>query len=150
VRFLTVGQVVRIAQRVEPGAQVRDVGLLEAAVHRPQASVLGADAYPHLLNKAGAFMQSLIANHAFVDGNKRTGWAATEVFLGLNGVHLARVLDVDAAEVFTLSIAEGSLTSVAEIAEGLAQWVDVGRAAPSAAVDAAEVLRVELRRVRGR
>lgn len=123
VRYLTIGQVVRIAQRVEPTAVVRDLGLLDSAVHRPRSSLYGSDAYPDLLTKAAALMQSLIANHAFVDGNKRAGWAAAEVFLALNGVHLAASIDVDDAETSTLSIADGSLVSVEDIAAKLGTWV---------------------------
>lgn len=123
VRYLTAGQVVRLAQRIEPGAQVRDAGLLESAVSRPKVVLYGADAYPDLMTKAAALMQSLIANHAFVDGNKRAGWAAMEVFLGLNGVDLTQQIDVDLAEAFTLSIADGSLNSVPAIALQLTAWV---------------------------
>ena len=64
---------------------VRDLGLLEAAVARPRASVFGEDAYPDVLHKAAALFQSLVKDHALVDGNKRLSWLATATFLELNG-----------------------------------------------------------------
>lgn len=64
---------------------LRDPGLLDAAVHRPQATFAGADLYPTLFEKAGALCHSLIKNHAFVDGNKRTSLLAAMTFLELNG-----------------------------------------------------------------
>lgn len=78
--------------------KVRDYGLLDAAVARPQATVFGVDAYPELWDKAAALLQSLARNHAMVDGNKRTAWAAAWVFLYVNGVELAADFDVDRAE----------------------------------------------------
>ncbi|AWT52276.1 type II toxin-antitoxin system death-on-curing family toxin [Mycolicibacterium smegmatis] len=78
--------------------KVRDYGLLDAAVARPQATVYGVDAYPRLWDKAAALLQSLARNHALVDGNKRTAWAAAWTFLHINGVQLAADFDVDRAE----------------------------------------------------
>lgn len=77
---------------------VRDYGLLDAAVARPQATVFGVDAYPELWDKAAALLQSLARNHALVDGNKRTAWAAAWTFLHINGIELAVDFDVDRAE----------------------------------------------------
>ena len=64
---------------------LRDRGLLESAVARPRASAFGVDAYPDLASKAAALLHSLILNHAFVDGNKRTAVLSALVFLDLNG-----------------------------------------------------------------
>jgi death-on-curing protein len=85
MRYLTVGEVLEINTEVMGGRHaLRDRGLLESAVARPQASALGVDAYPDLVSKA-ALLHSLVLNHAFVDGNKRTAVLATLVFLDLNG-----------------------------------------------------------------
>lgn len=65
---------------------VRDLGLLGAAAARPAATAFGADAYPDLWTKAAALLDSVVNNHALVDGNKRLGWLATAVFLEINGV----------------------------------------------------------------
>jgi death-on-curing protein len=86
VRYLTVEEVLEINTEVMGGRHaLRDRGLLESAVARPQASAFGADAYPDLASKAAALLHSLVLNHPFVDGNKRTAVLATLVFLDLNG-----------------------------------------------------------------
>ena len=64
---------------------MRDIGLLESAVYRPQASFGGQDLYPDLFAKAAALGHSLISNHPFIDGNKRIGFEAMRLFLRLNG-----------------------------------------------------------------
>ena len=86
MRYLTVEDVSEINAKVMGGEHaLRDRGLLESAVARPQASAFGTDAYPDLVSKAAALLHSLIMNHAFVDGNKRTAVVATLIFLDLNG-----------------------------------------------------------------
>ena len=120
-RHLTVEQALRIARAAVGGpVEVRDVGLLESAVHRPRASVLGQDAYPDLLTKAAALLHSLAGNHPLVDGNKRLAWLATYVFLAKNGIVLDA--DDDAAYEFVVAVADGSLDDVGEIAAVLASW----------------------------
>jgi death on curing protein len=120
-RYLSVEQALRIARAAVGGpVKVRDIGLLEAAVHRPRASVLGQDAYPGLLTKAAALLHSLASNHALVDGNKRLAWLATYVFLAKNGIEL----DPDDDEAFELimDVAAGEVGDVGEIATALASW----------------------------
>jgi death on curing protein len=119
-RHLTVEQTLRIARAAVGGPiEVRDLGLLESAVHRPRASVLGQEAYPDLFAKAGALLHSLARNHPLVDGNKRLAWLATWVFLAKNG----RVLDpaTDEAYDLVIAVAAGELDDVAEIASALAR-----------------------------
>ena len=97
---------------------VRDVGPLEAAVHRPRTSVLGQDAYPDLFAKAAALLHSLARNHPLVDGNKRLAWLATYVFLAKNDIELdAR--DDDAYDL-VVAVAAGAIDDVGEIAAVLA------------------------------
>jgi death-on-curing protein len=120
-RYLTVEQALRIARAAVGGpVDVRDVGLLESAVHRPRASVLGQDAYPDLSSKAAALLHSLAGNHPLVDGNKRLAWLATYVFVAKNGI----VLDPndDAAYEFVIAVADGSIDDVDEIAAVLASF----------------------------
>jgi len=62
---------------------VRDPGLLEAALYRPQTGY-----YTDLIEEAAALWESLAQNHAFIDGNKRTAFAATYTFLAINGARL--------------------------------------------------------------
>lgn len=67
---------------------IRDMGLLESALFRPQSSFGGEDLYPTLLEKAAVLVHSLLLNHAFVDANKRTAMATLLVFLELNNCPL--------------------------------------------------------------
>jgi death-on-curing protein len=117
-RYLTVEQALRIARIAVGGpVEVRDVGLLDAAVNRPRANVLGQDAYPELFAKAAALMHSLARNHALVDGNKRLAWLAMYVFLAKNGVELDP--DDDAAYDLVIAVASGEVDDVAALAEAL-------------------------------
>jgi death-on-curing protein len=84
--------------------KVSDYGLLDAAVARPRATVFGLDAYADIFAKAAALLQSLARNHAFVDGNKRTAWAAAWTFLYLNDAAIGD-FDVDDAESFMNDVA---------------------------------------------
>jgi death-on-curing protein len=120
-RYLTVEQTLRIARLAIGGpVDVRDIGMLEAAVRRPQASVLGHDAYPDLLTKAAALLHSLARNHALVDGNKRLAWLAIYVFCAKNGLELDPS-DDDAYDL-VVAVAAGSLEQVEEIAKILVSF----------------------------
>jgi death on curing protein len=120
-RHLTVEQALRIARAAVGGpVYVRDIGLLEAAVHRPGASVLGHDAYPSLLEKAGALLHSLARNHPLVDGNKRLAWLATWVFLAKNGGELDP--GDDEAYALVVAVAAGEIDDVTEIAAALSSF----------------------------
>jgi len=93
---------------------VRDHGLLQSALARPQASAFGSDAYPSLEEKAAALLHSLARNHALVDGNKRLALAATIAFLGINGRRLT--LTNDEAYELVMEVAAGQLHEIAELA----------------------------------
>lgn len=99
---------------------IRDVGILEAAVARTRASVYGEDAYPDLDAKAAALLHSLVTGHALVDGNKRLGWVAVRLFYRLNDRDLRAPID-DAFDL-VVAIADGSLRDVAPIAARLRGW----------------------------
>ena len=116
--YLDLEDLLLIAGRVVDGeVQVRDVGLLESAAHRPQTTVFGSDAYPALHEKAAALLHSVVSNHALVDGNKRLGLAAVIAFLGINGWQLT--LSNDEAYDLVMAVASGDLTDVEVIAEAL-------------------------------
>ena len=119
---LTTDEALHVARRTL-GADyaIRDVGLLEAAVARPAASVGGNDAYPTLVEKAAALVHSAVRNHALVDGNKRLGLMLLVVFVGVNGVRLHA--SNDQAYDFIVAIAEGELDAVTEIAAALSAMV---------------------------
>jgi death-on-curing protein len=101
--------------------QVRDIGILEAAVARNRASVYGEDAYPDLHAKAAALLHSIVTGHALIDGNKRLGWVSVRLFYRLNGGDLR--VPIDEAFDLVTSIADGSLRDVPDIAERLRPWV---------------------------
>ena len=101
--------------------QVSDYGLLDAAVARPRTTVFGLDAYPDNFAKAAALLQSLARNHALVDGNKRTAWAAAWVFLYINGTALGD-FDVDDAEAFMNNVATSGELGIEHIASKLASY----------------------------
>ncbi|MET9978351.1 type II toxin-antitoxin system death-on-curing family toxin [Streptomyces microflavus] len=117
MQYLNLPELLSLAQRLG-AAEVRDYGLLESALARPQASVFGQDAYPDVWQKAAALMESLARNHGLVDGNKRIAWYATWVFLHLNGHPLDPRFDVDEAERFVLAVCQGAL-DMPKIAEQL-------------------------------
>ena len=92
MKFLSAEQILFIHARLieETGGShgVRDLNMLLSAMGRPQASFDNQDLYPNLFSKAAALMESLIRNHPFVDGNKRTGVVAAGLFLRRNGYRL--------------------------------------------------------------
>ena len=107
VRHLSVDEVLaihdRILERFGGPAGVRDAGLLESALYRPQTGY-----YADIAEMAAALFESLLINHPFVDGNKRVAFFATDVFLRLNGWRL----DVDdaAAHAFVIGLLETHAT----------------------------------------
>lgn len=92
MKYLTPHQVLAIhdqmIKRFGGSNGLRDMGLFESAVMRPQASYDGNDLYENIFDKAAALLQSLLKNHPFVDGNKRTALASAGIFLKLNGYKL--------------------------------------------------------------
>ena len=90
--YLTSAQVLAIhdqaIKRFGGSLGLRDLGLIQSAVARPQASYDGNDLYQDLFDKAAALLQSLLKNHAFIDGNKRTALTSAAIFLNLNGFKL--------------------------------------------------------------
>jgi len=104
--YLSLEDLLDLVKSIGVG-RVRDLGLLDSACHRPQASFFGQEAYPALAGKAAALMHTLACNHALVDGNKRLALLATVVFLRINGY----VLDLTDDEAFdlTMSVAAGQL-----------------------------------------
>ena len=99
---------------------VPDLGLLNAAPRtRPQVELYGEQAYPDLDTKAAVLLESVVRDHALVDGDKRLGWLATVVFYGLNDVTLDAP-DDDAYEL-VMAVAR-SEPQVEDIAAALSRW----------------------------
>lgn len=89
IRYVQIEEVVAIrdgVMQVTGGRRgILDFTLLHAAVERPKATFAGRDLYPTLFDKAAALIHSMIQNHPFNDGNKRTALATTVRFLHING-----------------------------------------------------------------
>ena len=115
--YLTLEELLHVAERTLGEVLVRDHGLLESALARPQTTVFGEDAYPTVEEKAAALLHSVARNHALVDGNKRLALAGTIAFLGMNGWRLS--LTNDEAYDLVMAVAAGELDDVAGIASML-------------------------------
>jgi death-on-curing protein len=84
--YLTADDLIEINASILGGtAAVRDAGLVSSSAMRPATVAFGTEAYTTIDEKAAALLHSVICNHAFIDGNKRTGWTAARVMLMLNG-----------------------------------------------------------------
>ena len=118
IEYLSLEDVLSLIEDLGVGP-IRDIGLLDSAAHRPQVSVFGEDAYPGIDDKAAVLLESLVRNHALVDGNARIGWLATVVFYGLSGSTL-EAPDDDAYDL-VVTLASGS-TTYERAAELLAKW----------------------------
>ena len=109
MRYLTAEQVLFINSRLidkTGGAHgIRDLGLLQSAVARPMATFGGKELYPDIFRKAAALMESIIKNHPFIDGNKRTAITSVGIFLERNGVALKTTQKE--VERFTIMMASG-------------------------------------------
>ena len=92
---------------------IRDKVMFESAINRPFATFAGADLYPDIYLKAGALIQSVVKNHPFVDGNKRTAYTSAFMFLRKNGIDL--IVEKKVGVKFMLQVANENL-SVDEIA----------------------------------
>ena len=111
MRYLTLSEALELHRRVigqSGGALgVLNLGALESALAQPRMTFGGRELYPSLVDKAAALGYSLIQNHPFLDGNKRTGHAAMEVFLLLNGFEIQS--SVDEQERIVLQVASGEI-----------------------------------------
>ncbi len=121
MRYLTVDEVLDLHRRIilQSGGYlgVRDHGALVSAISQPRMTFDNVDLYPGIVEKAAALCFSLIMNHAFVDGNKRTGHAAMETFLILNGYELDTT-SVNEQERIILGVAAGQINR-----ERLTEWL---------------------------
>ena len=120
MRYLTLVEVLNLHRRIieqSAGALgIRDLGLLESAIAQPRMSFDSEELYPTVIDKAVALGFSIIMNHPFIDGNKRTGHAAMETFLILNGLEISA--SVDEQEQVILAVASGAVGR-----EAFAEWL---------------------------
>lgn len=128
MRYLLIDEIISLHAKVivqsGGGRGIRDRGALDSAVAQPEMTFDGKDLYPSVAEKAAALGHSLIHNHPFVDGNKRVGHAAMEIFLVLNGYEISASLDDQ--EEMILSVASGQ-TSRIEFGEWLKQHIVEGK-----------------------
>jgi len=120
MEHLTVEDLLVIAEEAIGAPAVRDIGLLDSAAHRPQASAFGRDAYSTIHEKAAALLEAVTHNHALVDGNKRLAWAAVVVFYHLNGFDLDPP-SVDEAVELVVAVAVAQM-ELSKLSERLASW----------------------------
>ena len=120
MRYLAVNEVLDLHARVMALAGqspvVTNLGSLESALAQPRMTFGGEELYPTAVEKAAALGFSLICNHPFLDGNKRTGHAAMEVFLVLNGFEIAA--SAEEQEQTILRVAAGECPR-----EALTEWL---------------------------
>ena len=107
IQYLYLDEVIEIGEALILNFRIRDIGLLESAVNRPEMTVYGQEAYKTLAEKIAALMHSLASNHALVDGNKRITWSCGRVFAILNGCDFE--VEVDEAERVIVALASGEL-----------------------------------------
>lgn len=86
---------------------IRDIGGLESAIARPYQTFGEEDLYPTCFEKAEAIGESIIMNHPFIDGNKRTGYVLMEVLLRIEGIRI--IADDDQVYTFVINISTGEL-----------------------------------------
>ena len=120
MRSVTIAEILETYQRImqQTGGLVaiRDFGALESALAQPYMTFGGNELYPSLAEKAAALGFSLIQNHPFADGNKRTGHAAMAMFLAINGYKIDASID-EQTEII-LSVASGKLSR-----DGFTEWL---------------------------
>lgn len=119
MQYLRPDDLIRINETELRAEAIVDTGLLESAVYTPQSGFGGTELYPTIHEKAAALFRSLVRDHAFVDGNKRTAVIATFTFYRMNGYRV----EADQGDVVALAldVAEGQL-DVAAISKKLAAW----------------------------
>lgn len=119
--FLTLEQILTVhtdqIERYGGSHGLRDLGLLESAIYRPQSTFGGEELYQTIFDKAASLLHSLIANHPFVDGNKRTATASVLLFLKINGCNLVCGQEELVKFVLDISVKKFDL-------EEIASWIE--------------------------
>jgi len=143
VRYLSVEEVKRIHEKITDlffshhppiaNHSILSQGMLESATSRPSYQFEGKDLYPDIYQKAAALLRSLVCNHPFLDGNKRTAVVCTFSFLFLNNLLMnptaqppkpSSVVETDYILEYVLKIARGQIKGdEREIIQNIAQWL---------------------------
>ncbi len=110
--FLSVEEIIQIHDELvsEYGGLhgIRDMGLLVSAIEMPKATMFGEYLHESIFDKASAYLYHIVCNHAFLDGNKRTGAATTLIFLSQNGVKTK--YDMKEFEEMVCKVAQGEVS----------------------------------------
>jgi death-on-curing protein len=118
--YLDAGDLLVLAAAVTGGdLVVRDLGLLDAAAHRPRATVLGVQAYDTLWLKAAALLESIVITRPLIEGNWRLGWVAAVTLCDLNGWWIEA--DEEEALELVREVGRGGV-GVPEMAARLEDW----------------------------
>ena len=116
IQFLSLDEVLAIHDRLIEKfgglAGVRDLGMLESALYRPQTGY-----YDGIIDMSAALFESLLMNHPFVDGNKRVAFFATDIFLRLNGYRLK--VESNSAHAFIIGLLESKQVDF----DALRDWI---------------------------
>jgi death-on-curing protein len=107
IHYLALDELIEMGESLIPDFRIRDIGLLESALQRPEMTIYGEEVYPSFPEKIAALMHSLSSNHALIDGNKRILWIGGRAFAIINGMEFD--VDVDTAEKVIMSLASGEL-----------------------------------------
>lgn len=125
MRYVALSEALAVHARLAPGQHLKPGGehLLESALARPATSYAGHELYAGIFNKAAALLEALVQNHPFTDGNKRTAYTCTVLFMYLNGWDILplEVLEDNEQAQFVVQVAEHSLT-FEQIAQQLEEW----------------------------
>ena len=121
MRYLTLAEALVVAEAVTgldtaTLAKVADLGLLDSALHAPQAGFAGQEFYPTFVDKAAVLAVRIARNHPLPDGNKRLAWGCLTLFCALNGHDLVATADDAVAQV--LAVAAGQVDEPA-----MAAWI---------------------------
>jgi len=111
MKYLTINEILflheKLIEKYGGSHGIRDLGLIESSLSQPKMTFDGKELYPTITEKASILGFSLIKNHCFIDGNKRIGHAAMEIFLLLNGYEI--IDNVDNQENMIMSVASGKM-----------------------------------------
>ncbi|WP_258232071.1 type II toxin-antitoxin system death-on-curing family toxin [Priestia megaterium] len=130
IKYLTIDQVIEINKRMilmyndNEQIGVKDRGLLESAVYKPQQTLFEKDAYKTIYDKAAVLLHSIAKNHAFYNGNKRTALMSMIVFLYTNGLKFT--MSDSKADEFVVRIVKNEFTleTIAEFIEAHTESVN--------------------------
>ena len=121
MRYLSINEILEIHNQIISSSGgtrgIRDLNALESAVSQPRLTFDKKDLYPDIVTKASSLCFALVMNHPFIDGNKRTGHAAMEIFLILNEYEIDA--DVAEQEQVMVDLASGKISR-----ESLSRWLN--------------------------